>query len=95
MKSQMKKHIAAIGLCAALGTTSCVGPYNAFNSVAAWNSKISDSKFVNELAYLGLWFVPVYPLAAAGDALIFNSLEFWTGDNPIKSPEAFESQHGK
>ena len=48
----------AVGGALALGTclfgTSCIGPNNAFEQVHTWNSKLSDSKFVNELAFLGL-----------------------------------------
>ncbi len=89
----MKKTLTALALVATLGGTSCVGPYNAFNSVASWNSRVSDSKFLNELVYLGLMIVPVYPLASLGDALIFNSIEFWGGENPISKPQEFTNQN--
>jgi Domain of unknown function (DUF3332) len=91
---KMRRILAPLVL-ASLFATSCVGPYNAFNSVASWNSRVSDSKFLNELVYLGLYIVPVYPLAAFGDALIFNSFEFWGGENPIKKPEEFTPQGDK
>jgi hypothetical protein len=91
----MKKIITALALASMLGTTSCVGPYNAFNSVASWNSRATDNKWLNELIYIGLYIVPVYQVAALGDAVIFNSLEFWTGDNPIKKPEEFKTQQAK
>jgi len=89
----MKKSLTAIAMLAALGATSCVGPYNAFNSVSSWNSRVSESKFLNELVYIGLYIVPVYPIASFGDALIFNSIEFWGGENPISKPEAFTNQN--
>jgi hypothetical protein len=38
----MKKTLTAICAAALLGT-SCVGPYNAFNSVASWNSTSGKS----------------------------------------------------
>lgn len=91
----MKKTITALAMAAALGTTSCVGPYNAFNSVASWNSRVSDSKFLNELVYIGMYIIPVYGIASLGDALIFNSIEFWGGENPISKPEEFTSQGTK
>jgi len=94
-ETNMKKTLTAIAMVAALGTTSCVGPYNAFNSVASWNSRVSDSKFLNELVYIGLYIIPVYGIASLGDALIFNSIEFWGGENPISKPEEFTSQGTK
>jgi len=60
--------------------------------VASWNSELSDSKWINEVVFLGLNWVPVYPLCLMGDYVIFNSVEFWTGDNPISEPKDFQSQ---
>jgi hypothetical protein len=91
----VKKTLMTLAAVAALSLTSCVGPYNAFNSVSSWNSRVSEEKWVNELLYFGLHIVPVYPLAAVGDALIFNSIEFWGGENPISKPEPFTSQSGE
>ena len=48
-----------------------------------WNGSVSDSKFVNELVFLGLCILPAYELCCLGDALIFNSIEFWGGNNPV------------
>ena len=92
MKTLVCRAGATFALAFFLTTTSCIGPNNAFNSVATWNSKLSDSKFVNELAFLGLNIIPVYPLCLFGDYLVFNSVEFWTGNNWISKPEAFKPQ---
>jgi len=86
---------AAVALAACLSTTSCIGPNNAYNSLLTWNSKLSESKWLNELAFLGLNIIPVYGLFLFGDYIIFNSVEFWTGDNWIHKPEAFKPQHPK
>ena len=64
------------------------GPNNALNRLNNWNSELSDSKFLNELAFLGLNIIPVYSLWYAGDLLIFNSWEFWTGKNLIDAPSS-------
>ena len=92
MKTLVCRAGATFALAFCLTTTSCIGPNNAFNSVATWNSKLSDSKFVNELAFLGLNIIPVYPLCLVGDYLIFNSVEFWSGKNWIDKPEAYKPQ---
>jgi hypothetical protein len=88
----LKKTLIALAAGLSLTFTSCIGPNNAFNSVGSWNSRLSDSKFLNELAFLGLNIIPVYGLALFGDYLIFNSIEFWGGENPISKPEEFTSQ---
>jgi hypothetical protein len=36
--------------------------------------------------FLILAWLPVYGLATLGDAVVFNSIEFWTGDNPVDPP---------
>ena len=37
-------------------------------------------------------WVPVYELATLGDALVFNSIEFWTGENPIDTSTAMAAK---
>lgn len=72
---------------------SCLGSYSAFNGLRSWNENVVDNKFVNNLLFWGLWIVPVYPLFIAGDTLIFNTIEFWSGSNPIAMNEGeIESQ---
>lgn len=52
--------------------------------------KLNLSAVDNRYARAGLYVLmsPVYGVAAAADLFIFNSIEFWTGTNPIsgKSP---------
>ncbi len=38
-----------------------------------------------ELVFLGLIIIPAYGLFSFGDAIIFNSIEFWGGSNPIRA----------
>jgi len=66
-----------------LSTTGCFGKFAAFNSLREWNAKFSKNKFVNWLVFLVLNIIPVYGILFFGDALILNSLEFWTGSNPL------------
>jgi hypothetical protein len=86
MKNLLSKTGAAAALAVCLAGTSCIGPNNAYNRLNNWNSELSDSKFLNELVFLGLNIVPVYPLWYVGDRLIFNSWEFWSGSNLVDPP---------
>ena len=45
--------------------------------------------WVNELAFLGLFVVGVYPILLLGDVLIFNTIDYWGSENPIKDPGTF------
>ena len=91
----MGKALCALAILASLSASSCVGPNNAYNGIAAWNSRVTDSKWGNELIYIGLWVIPVYEVTFALDQLLFNSLEFWGGDNMIGPPAKFDSQKKK
>ena len=85
----MKKTITAL-CAAALLSTSCLGPCNAFQSTMSWNSRATENKYLNELIYIPASLV--HGFALFGDVLVFNSIEFWTGDNPISKPAEHKNQ---
>lgn len=62
--------------------SSCIGSFGLTNKVYTWNKSVGD-KFVNELVFLVFCAVPVYEFAVFIDAILLNSIEFWTGDNPV------------
>jgi hypothetical protein len=66
-----------------LSTTGCYGKFAAFNALREWNGKFTSNKFINWLVFLVLNVIPVYGIFFIGDALVINSVEFWTGSNPI------------
>ena len=79
----MKKSILALA-AAGMMLTSCTGPFNATKHVYNWQTSFED-KWGDELAFLGCAILPVYGLTMLGDAIIFNSFEFWGEENPISS----------
>lgn len=62
--------------------SSCVGSFGLFNRLSSWNQGVGN-KFVNELVFLAMNIIPVYPVAYLADALVINSIEFWSGTNPM------------
>lgn len=74
--------ICALLLASSLMFTSCIGSFKLTNKVLSWNHQISN-KFVNELVFFGLWVLPVYEISALADMLVINTVEFWSGSNPI------------
>lgn len=79
----MKKAIFKSVVCLTLGAvtmSSCIGSFGLFNGLLKWNKGISN-KFVNELVFIVL--TPVYGICSIADYLVLNSVEFWTGKNPI------------
>lgn len=66
-----------------LTQTACFGSFMATRKLWQFNKGLSQNKFVQWAAFLGLTIIPVYWLFAVGDVLIFNSVEFWGGQNPV------------
>ena len=62
--------------------TSCIGSFTLSSRVLEWNQGLG-SKWVNEVVFLAMNIVPVYPITMLADGVILNSVEFWTGSNPI------------
>lgn len=83
----MKKTFLAAALALTMLSTSCLGPNNAFNGLHVWNNKVTDNKWANEGIFLVMNIIPVYAVFHLGDLIIFNSIEFWGGKNPIDVPE--------
>ena len=79
---KMKKISVAVLLSSAILLSSCIGSFRLTKTVHEWNSNVGD-KFVNELVFLVLVIVPVYEVATIIDAVVLNSIEFWSGENPM------------
>jgi hypothetical protein len=76
--------VAAVALAGTLMFSSCIGSFSLFNKVLAWNQTI-DNKFVNEVVFFAMWIVPVYEISFLADILVINSIEFWSGENPVQA----------
>ncbi|MBD5346609.1 MAG: DUF3332 domain-containing protein [Bacteroides sp.] len=76
--------VAAILAATFIGITasSCIGSFALTNKLLSWNRQI-DSKFVNELVFIAFWILPVYEVSALADVIVINSIEFWSGNNPV------------
>lgn len=75
--------------------SSCIGSFSLTNSVLSWNKEVGH-KFVNELVFVAFWILPVYEVTAIADLLVLNSIEFWTGDNPVSaSTKIVETEYGR
>ena len=73
--------VAAILLSGALLTSSCVGSFGLFNKLASWNKGATNEKFLNELIFLII--SPAYAVCGVVDVLVLNTIEFWSGHNPV------------
>jgi len=67
-----------------LALSGCFGSFGASRWLWGWNDEMSGSKWIKWLVFFGLCIIPVYELFVIADALVINSVEFWTGSNPVK-----------
>ena len=83
-----RSHRMGIGFLAlALFVSGCYGPFNLTRRLYRWNGQVGTTKWEREFVFVLLAWLPVYGLSVLGDAIVFNSMEFWTGNNPVEPPE--------
>jgi hypothetical protein len=74
-------------LCLGVLMSGCFGPFNLTKRLYDWNGDF-HGEWAQEGMFLVLAILPAYALCMLGDAIIFNSIEFWGGNNPIDPPMA-------
>ena len=95
----MKKNVLTVALictiCGALTLPSCIGSFTLTNKLLSWNQQIGN-KFVNELVFFAFWILPVYEVSGLADIIVLNSIEFWSGSNPVaKGTKVINGNAGK
>ena len=81
----MKKLNLKVVACLMMGTllySSCIGSFSLFNSYAKWQCNMTGNKFIN--AIVGFILMPIVgSVCLFVDSVVLNTIEFWTGDNPM------------
>ena len=82
----MKKfNVLKVTVCLLIGSfmfSSCIGSFSLFNKYASWQKDMTDNKFIN--AIVGFFLMPIVGgITLFIDAVVLNTIEFWTGDNPV------------
>lgn len=76
---QSRRTVVAGLLVMAVLANGCYGPFQLTRKVHEWNGQVSDNKWVVEAVFVLFAWLPVYGIATMADALVLNSVEFWTG----------------
>jgi hypothetical protein len=84
----MKKIIALLLVVAMI--SGCTGSFALTKKVNEFHRSIKD-KWVDEIVFLVCAFFPVYSIAILADVVLVNSIEFWSGENPLASSSAGKS----
>ncbi|HMV27068.1 MAG TPA: DUF3332 domain-containing protein [bacterium] len=87
----MRKYTKVIALTLAvlmgsISVSSCYGKFALTRKLYTWNGSVTGNKFVNNLVFWALLIIPVYSIAGFVDAIL-NTVEFWTGSNPMAMKE--------
>ena len=95
MKKKYLSVAVATTLASSMMLSSCIGSFALTGKLLNWNRQVGN-KFVNELVFFAFWVLPVYEVSALADVLVLNSIEFWSGTNPVaKGKKVIDGQDGR
>lgn len=79
----MKSKLMKIAMVTVLASTmaGCIGSNAVTTKVMQFNLEAVDNRYAR--GGLNILLAPVYALTVASDTIVFNSIEFWAGKNPI------------
>ena len=93
----MKKNVVKVAVMATLtaglagSLSGCIGSNAVTAKVMQFNIEVVDNRYAR--GGVNILLAPVYALTVAVDALVFNSIEFWAGKNPLNGkPHIFDSK---
>lgn len=91
MKVQKLKLVVVMALSVST-LSGCMGQMATTGLVSKFNLELVDNRYARQGVFLLL--SPVYGIASVADMFLFNSVEFWTGKNPIsgRSPAVVDSK---
>jgi hypothetical protein len=87
----MKRFTLAMILALTVGmlaSTGCIGNFGLGQNVKKVNLSITENRNGREGIFLGCTVFGVNALAFLLDIVIFNSIEFWSGENPLTGQPA-------
>jgi len=74
--------VGALLLVSSMVLSSCIGSFALFNKYEEWQCSMTSNKYVNGI--VGLILQPIVaPVCCVVDALVLNTIEFWTDQNPL------------
>lgn len=77
-----------VGLMLATTLSGCMGHNALTRKVLKFNLTAAETRWPRELLFVGMWIIPVYLITTVVDLLFINSVEFWSGENPISGKGA-------
>jgi hypothetical protein len=87
---------ACVLLAGSFLCSSCIGSFSLFNKYEKWQCNMTSNKYVNGI--VGLILQPIVgSICLTVDALVLNTIEFWTGSNPmaVNKVQTVKGQDGR
>ena len=79
---KMSLKAAVVLLAGSFLCSSCIGSFSLFNKYEKWQCNMTSNKYVNGI--VGLILQPIVGgVCLFVDAVVLNTIEFWTGSNPM------------
>ena len=94
MKKQFYLVAALLLIGAAPTLTSCyVGSFGCLNKMLEWNENMTDNRYISAL--IAVLVGPIEVMVGGFlDIVVFNTMEFWTGSNPMAATQIVQGQDG-
>lgn len=86
--------LTAGALLSAVVFSGCYGKFALTRKVYEINGTITDNKFVHSLITWVFLILPVYSIAGFADFVVLNTIEFWTGSNPMGASNSTTNDEG-
>ena len=79
---RMRVEIVVVMLVAMLPLLigGCYGPFPLTKKIHEFNGEVSENKWVKTIVFWVFIIIPVYGIGMFADAIVFNLVEFWTGE---------------
>ena len=85
----MKKAIVTLLCAGMIILTGCYGSNACYNKLHDWNGTLGN-KWLNSIVHFVMLVIPVYWIVfGLVDILVLNTVEFWTGSNPLASGDSY------
>ncbi|OIP33689.1 MAG: hypothetical protein AUK47_18645 [Deltaproteobacteria bacterium CG2_30_63_29] len=96
MQHTLRQRLSLLTLALVLSLTAgCFGSFGATSMLYRWNNGVSSNKFVKTLVLWAMIIVPVYEVLLVGDFVVFNTIEFWTGNRVFADATIKQLEGGK
>ena len=95
MKKKSFTLLVVAAICSGMMFSSCIGSFGLTNKLLSWNKSLGN-KFANEAVFFLFWIFPAYEVSLFLDTIILNSIEFWSGSNPVADTgtKTIETENG-